>query len=1473
MNEQKYHGLVNRTRSIKSLRDKAEITGYRYILPSQIPTDVIETRHKKTGDILHLSKTEPFEVYDVDGTVHKTVKTVFFEPNGTPMIKRKPEIGVWTDYLAGKYHGKLSRNWKQEYLTLEEILEVLNAGYAFAPGRFDNPPDKSHRSGDYCAERSLILYDGDEWTEEHPAPSGFDELHERYPDISKDFYAATESISSRSSLKPEFRIRLFQVLPTPIFRGQDTLWQTVVQNTVEKYPFIAEGVGIDKVRLSFGNARPDCEQRIWGNLVRLDTFKEWETHAAKIDREQKEVEQRTALKKEQQEQGRREQKRIRSELKKRGVQVSENKYPLEAYREQHSDHAELLRSIGCTHVSGKHWHYPGSSSQQSFTLSDKGNLEIFSSTMQGDSPVVDHVKEKGCGIYRFIWWLEYRLDEKVEHDKKELAQRLAEAGYGTSLEDWKASQRRERAEAAKAGIIVNPPKEQKLKRAEDAPASPEAEPLDEARASLEDKTARVFMNPTQKGTVNLYLVKAGTGVSKTTTLLKVASKLKLRTLMRTPTIDLASQATHVAHEQGFMNPIHLLGREHNWEQSGIAEIPVDERTKDLFNLVNCIYVDICQTYGKHRIAPRTFCEISCPHREGCPHLAQYENLEDRDFIATASPNVLFDLSLRGYLKSLVEAKREPTDTDLAMDAMLGTTSEATDPITLAVIDDYDVDGLYTDFSLSESEFQTLRKAWKGTPTSTFAKKVLKAFDKKKPHKILKALQKALVQTAEHHKVIKQHLTTHARRGVVEHAVKQKSKETGRLLTEKQVRFTDGGTKFIAVDHKAYQELMLYGEFRQDPNIVTGKALKKRIPTIHPKYITNDVDIGEEVVVPTAPGQAIVAGVKFNNLTPVWVKEATPIETLEILIESIGNPKNAPISKSYKVGKEDPEAMITYTIPPQAPVGIIPNVVMSSATAEHTPLTQEFKKQPVNIFTHTTGEVEWADGVKVYQLTDARLTSASVFEYPTTDDGKRKLQEAPTKLKETANQRLQHLNKWARATEGQTAFISYKEFTEEPFTDIVKDFDIVAHFDKIVGLNFDGLKFLVVFGYPKVKHEVVMTQARRQYAGDTQPLPNGQYDELTEEITTTERGITSTERRYKDPRLDKIRRQLATDKIIQAIGRGRHVVWTDTETVIFTSTPIPGITERATLFSTAEFKLATSSSDIDNAKAIIEKGDDKEMQKRGIPERTAQRHAQPAKQKRKAERDAEIVRLHSEGLSQREIEKTLKGTPYQASRPTIKTVIDKWQVSANSNYNILIGNGENLPPHTNVDDTSVLADFDPIEPAIPDSTENEPDAEFTAEIRRKETAYARIDEAVKANDWARIDAEVVKAVSDGVLDVWYDVDSLLSAVSDTLTETEYDSYRDEMGRFDFGKFIIDRIHITHEQSHKPASVEMKILECFADNKMHTPKDIAFQAGITQTTTEEIINEWYENVLVSPGVGETYWMSKELHEKCKAFILSR
>ena len=273
----------------------------------------------------------------------------------------------------------------------------------------------------------------------------------------------------------------------------------------------------------------------------------------------------------------------------------------------------------------------------------------------------------------------------------------------------------------------------------------------------------------------------------------------------------------------------------------------------------------------------------------------------------------------------------------------------------------------------------------------------------------------------------------------------------------------------------------------------------------------------------------------------------------------------------------------------------------------------------------------------------------------------------------------------------TAFISYKDFADE-LGDMLTDFDILTHFDRVAGLNFDSLEYLVVFGYPKVRHEVVIDVARVQYANAKDPLPEGDYEALTTENTFTDDGISITERRYKDPRLESIRHRLSTDKLIQALGRIRLPRWEDTTTVLFTNAPIPSITERATLFTSDAFNIATSAADLPKAQeridTAIETGDVKAvMEVKGVSQRTAYKETSATRKLNKAERDAEICRRYAEGQSKKQI-----ATDMSIGQATVKRVLETRQKGGSPKLqptiSTLIGMCKNGDPRVKPDNPCV-----------------------------------------------------------------------------------------------------------------------------------------------------------------------------------------
>ena len=504
-NGKQYACLANRTRVIDTLEKKANATGFRYILPAVKNTD-FRPVYKTTGEFLRYEKTEPFEITDVDGKVKKTVKTShYLADKVTPYLDKKAEIGVLINGLAGSYHGKKSSNWTKENLTLQEIIDTLNAGYAIAPGFFNPPPGESIRMAKYCEYREFILFDGDEWTPERPAPADIPELIKRYPDIPKDFYWIGESISSRSSLKPELRCRLMLVLPTPIRQGEDTLWQTVIDAIVAKYPFIARGVGIDKVRLSFGNARLDCENRILDGIISEQRIENWKQTA---DEKQAQAEldaQAKAEQKERQAEKRQQDQKIRTELTKRGYELTDQ--PTDTLVEFcKADPATLLTNHGiATHLQGNEWNYTGSSAGRSLELVDS-IIKPFSNSAQSASPADDPTSP--VNAHRYIAYIMFGLDMTKQSDKRQLRCKLANAGYGTHPNEYKREKKQTDIIAVREGL------QSPLTLRLAAPPLPtENERINQSLNTLQENSKEIAKAFSEKN--RIVAVAAGTGEGKT----------------------------------------------------------------------------------------------------------------------------------------------------------------------------------------------------------------------------------------------------------------------------------------------------------------------------------------------------------------------------------------------------------------------------------------------------------------------------------------------------------------------------------------------------------------------------------------------------------------------------------------------------------------------------------------------------------------------------------------------------------------------------------------------------------------------------------------------------------------------------------------------------------------------------------------------------------------------------------------------
>lgn len=412
---------VNRKRRFRTLQDKAWVQNKDWRTPR---TNEIGLFEKPNGGYWRQSCVE---ITDVDGAVKRVLFTEHLDADEQLLATPSPSYGH-TCQTGSTYHGKHSVNWKPETLALRDVVEqVLRKGWSVAPGLFKPTAESpSHRTFDSLVTTNLVFFDGDVWTAENPAPQSYAELIERYPAIPTRFFWVGESISSRSSLKPEMRFRLGMFLPEGFTNEEKKAWEIMVADIRATFPFIDDEVGTDMARLSYGNARQDClsvfhpearverrEVRRWKALAAAEHRKE---EAAKAKQERLAKQRETARRN-----------------KTRHAPIANGNSPMQALKD--TPITVLLNEMGLTHIRGNEWLYERSHAEVRSAVVAGTVLMPFSSSLQAELPV----DKEGINIYRAFIYMKFNVDIKaIKGDSvafAKLFKQLADAGYG----HWKES--------------------------------------------------------------------------------------------------------------------------------------------------------------------------------------------------------------------------------------------------------------------------------------------------------------------------------------------------------------------------------------------------------------------------------------------------------------------------------------------------------------------------------------------------------------------------------------------------------------------------------------------------------------------------------------------------------------------------------------------------------------------------------------------------------------------------------------------------------------------------------------------------------------------------------------------------------------------------------------------------------------------------------------------------------------------------
>ena len=1107
----KYPVLVNRKRVVATAEDKANITNFRFTRPKVIPDGFVERRNSK-GELLDYKLIEPITFQDVDGRVKHTIKTAYYEVDKrTLKDKPKRSVGEYDEYLAGAYHGKLSRNWKPTQLTLSEIISELNAGYGITPGLFNNPPDKSFRSKEHHVSSVFMLFDGDAWTPEHPPPTNLDDFIKRYPDLLTDFFWIGESINSRTQLKPELRTRLMLLLPEEIYRENEVLWQTVINAFVEKYPFIDKNVGNDEVRLSFGNARPESENRILGGFVSHETFTQWKQTARKKETEAERARVETEKQKAENAKRKAEKKAVTTELKRRGHAIAENKDPLHEYCEVNPE-TLLIENGLASHLSGNTWNWYESSQGRSFELVEsphvKWALKIFSSTMQGSHPDADSTKP--VNAHRFILYHQHRLDISKDADKHGLRCILADAGYGTHPDDYKKAKRGEKVAGVREGLVS--PLE--LRRPE--PPLP-TEPVERVMRTLDENEPEI-RKAFEHG-ARVVAIRAGTGDGKTEVVIIIAKDGR-HVALTVPSLPVAEQIHNRfldANCGAMLWHQRFHGYNEKYEENDTRitpDAPFEERVRAFHKgEVVCVDPVKCKASQERGIpAPVGVC-ANCPLQADCGntgYLSQIPAAQNSHVLTLAYPKLFIDPAFAGFFSQL--SKGQPKER-------------------LHVIDEAKAHDLFIDCELHKEQLQQWVKDWQGEKLGMFAEAVLTLLE---------------VETADPYEIAKavnalddDDLSTlgwQASRFRVGYNRSEQIKldpDTDGVLARHGVQFESQGFAFIAVDFDAYERLLELGE-----------------PVMQPSEIQ---DTGHMAL---TPSQAFRFDV-YRNETPDDFREIpriyeselwTCFQQLKVFAERYQRREDAPIW--YQLG-------VLHWV--NAPVlhSRVKHLVCMSATLQREGFKRAFDSLPSEqVAFIETPPTHWVDGHRAFQVRSGKYSRATILEREhgtfgkikgLSDTGKRFISLIETELK--------------RDRKKKHVIITINAIVDMHRAELLKkhaNLIDVHSFHKMEGLDYkeSGLVFWVI-GCPDVELDVVRNQAKVIYGNDTELL-NYEYDDET--------GT------YVDERLQRCWQALVADLLKQAVGRARLNRLANT-VFVFSNVLISDYTGRAVGFVPEDLEVA------------------------------------------------------------------------------------------------------------------------------------------------------------------------------------------------------------------------------------------------------------------------------------------------------------
>ena len=952
-------------------------------------------------------------------------------------------------------------------------------------------------------------------------------------------------------------------------------------------------MGIDKVRLSFGNARPESENKVLGGIVSRETFTQWQAIASEKQAKAEALRVESEKQKTERAARRAEKNAITTELQRRGHAITENKDPLREYCEVNPE-TLLLDNGLASRLSGDVWNWYESHQGRSFRLLD-GVMHVFSGTMQGSHPEADSTNP--VNAHRFILYHLHNLDMTKDSDKRQMRCILADLGYGTHPDDYKKSKRLQTVTGVREGIVS--PLE--IRRAE--PPLP-TENTDRIMRTLDENYTEIAKAFKQKARV--VGLRGATGDGKTESVI-IEGVNGRKVDMTLPNLPVAEQVANRFLEAGV--PVKLWrSRKYGYNTKNeenddriTPDAPFEERERAFYRGdIVCINFLLCNASQERGIPAAIGVCGKCPVQEACGdtgYLSQIPEAQATQVLTIAQPKLFIDPSYEGFYTQLEKKPKKNDFDDLpGFDVKREDKPDAKtqDKNRLHVIDEAKAHEQFIENSLSKERLQQWVRDWHGEKLGVFAKNALGILE-------VDTLDPYLVATlvseyGDKDLKIMAHQASRFRVGYTRTARIKLDPETNKTLAKHAVQFEKGQIVFVAVDFEAYQRLS-----------------DLEIPTFQPTEIK---DTGHMTL---TASQAFRFGVyrndtadDFQEIPRIYENSHwTCFQQLKAFAERYQRAEDAPIH--YFAGT-------LHWV--NAPVlhKRVKHLVCMSATLQREGLERAFDTEKVTWI--ETPPSHWVDDHKAFQVRSGKYSRATILdrEHGTfgdvkglSDTGKYFVNLIETEMKRDRN--VEHVIITVDAIVNM-----HRDALRIKHANLIE----VHSFHQMEGLDYtsDGLVFWVL-GLPDVKLGVIRNLAKVIYGNDETPL-NYEYDE-----------VSGT---YVDERLQRCWVALVSALLTQAAGRARLNRLTNT-CIVFSNVLIPDFTGGAVGFVPQDLEVAAG---LDNLEKVAKQRMEAESK---AEKETGKTHKETRKERAakqadsrdlKADQKQEVYRLYNEGVPPDEI---------------------------------------------------------------------------------------------------------------------------------------------------------------------------------------------------------------------------------------------